>query len=251
MFDVYCVSCVTPNHYYFGITKNRQSRFKDHERGRTPFTAFHGVKKIEVAASSLPDKRLAELLENELTMFMKSRYPSWHVAGGIWCRTCCVGNLIWVEKHGWTPPNRFGSKDLKKYVLGSYSLNEMFDEPECRYYLNEEPKWTVSLSKSTVLLSKRSKPFSPSSVSRIKKYIRARLPSGIIEEKALGFLLKYLSRKYRPRHIIKAFDRAFEEGSLKSLLQYVAAVQREEDFKSKRRGSAHLTVASGVGQCDH
>jgi predicted GIY-YIG superfamily endonuclease len=28
MFDVYCVSCVTPNHYYFGITKNRQSRFK-------------------------------------------------------------------------------------------------------------------------------------------------------------------------------------------------------------------------------
>ena len=139
MFDVYCVSCVTPNHYYFGITKNRQSRFKDHEKGRTPFTAFHGVKKIEVAASSLPDKRLAELLENELTIFMKSRYPSWHVAGGVWCRTCCVRNLIWVEKHGWTSPNCFGSKELKKYVLGSYSLNEMFDQPECRYYLNKEP----------------------------------------------------------------------------------------------------------------
>jgi predicted GIY-YIG superfamily endonuclease len=239
MFDVYCVSCVTPNHYYFGITKNRQSRFKDHEKGRTPFTAFHGVKKIEVAASSLPYKRLAELLENELTMFMKSRYPSWHVAGGIWCRTCCVGNLIWVERHGWTSPNRFGSKDLKKYVLGSYSLNEMFDEPECRYYLNEEPKWTVSLSKSTVLLSKRSKPFSPSSVSRIKKYIHARVPSGVIEENALGFLLKYLSSKYRPCHIIKAFDRAFEESTLKNLLQHIAAVQEEEDLKSKRCGSAH------------
>jgi hypothetical protein len=158
---------------------------------------------------------------------------------GIWCRTCCVGNLIWVEKHGWTSPKRFGSKDLKKYVLGSYSLNEMFDEPECRYYLNEEPKWTVSLSKSTVLLSKRSKPFSPSSVSRIKKYIRARAPSGVIEENALGFLLKYLSSKYRPCHIIKAFDRAFEESTLKNLLQHIAAVQEEEDLKSKRRGSAH------------
>jgi hypothetical protein len=86
---------------------------------------------------------------------------------------------------------------------------------------------------------KRSRPSSPSSVSRIKQYIRARVPSGIIEEKALGFLLKYLSRKYSPRHIIKAFDRAFEEGTLKNLLQHVAAVQREEDFKSKRRGRAH------------
>jgi predicted GIY-YIG superfamily endonuclease len=65
MFDVYCVSCVTPKHYYFGITKNRESRFKHHENGRTPFTAFHGVKTIEVVASSLPDKILAELLESE------------------------------------------------------------------------------------------------------------------------------------------------------------------------------------------
>jgi predicted GIY-YIG superfamily endonuclease len=237
MFDVYCVSCVTPNHYYFGITKNRQSRFKDHEKGRTPFTAFHGVKKIEVAASSLPDKRLAELLENELTMFMKSRYPSWHVAGGIWCRTWCVGNHIWVEKHGWTSPSRFGSKELKKYILGSCSLNEMFDQPECRYYLDGEPKWTISLSSSTVLLSKRSNPSSSSSVSRIKEYIR--VPSGVIEEKALGFLLKYLSSKYRPCHIIKAFDRAFAEGTLKNLLQHIPTVQEEEDLKLKRRGSAH------------
>ena len=123
--------------------------------------------------------------------------------------------------------------------ISSYSLNEMFDQPECRYYLNEEPKWAVSLSKSTVLLSKRSKPFSPSSVSRIKKYIRARVPSGVIDEKALGFLLKYLSRKYRPCHIIKAFDRAFAEGTLKNLLPHIAAVQEEEALKAKRRGSAH------------
>jgi predicted GIY-YIG superfamily endonuclease len=239
MFDVYCVSCVTPNHYYFGITKNRESRFKHHENGRTPFTAFHGVKTIEVVASSLPDKRLAELLESELTMFLKSRYPSWHVAGGVWCRTCCVGNLIWVQKHGWTSLHRFGPRDLKKYILETYSLNETFDLPEYRYCLNEEPKWTISLSKSRLLLSKRTRPSSPSSVSRIKKYIRARVPSGIVEEKALGFLLKYLSTKYRPRHIIKAFDRAFEEGTLKNLLQHVAAVQRDADFKSKRRGSAH------------
>jgi hypothetical protein len=150
-----------------------------------------------------------------------------------------VGNLIWVEKHGWTSPKRFGSKELKKYALGSHSLNEMFDEPECRYYLNEEPKWTISLSKSTVSLSKRSKPSSPSSVSRIKKYIRARVPSGVIEEKALGALLKYLSRKYRPCLIIKAFDRAFAEGTLKNLLQHIAAAQEEEDLKSKRRGSAY------------
>ena len=105
--------------------------------------------------------------------------------------------------------------------------------------MNEEPKWTVSLSKSTVLLSKRSKPFSASSVSRIKKYIRARVPSGIIEEESLGFLLKYLSRKYRPCHIIKAFDRAFAEGTLKNLLPHIAAVQEEEALKAKRRGSAH------------
>src|SRR5262249_39332046 len=154
-------------------------------------------------------------------------------------RTCCVGNLIWVDNHGWTSPKRFGSKDLKKYVLGSYSLNEIFDEPECRYYLNEEPKWTVSLSKSTVLLSKRSKPSSSRSISRIKKYVRARVPSGIIEEESLGFLLKYLSRKCRPRHMIKAFDHAFAEGTLKNLLQHIAAVQEEEVLKSKRRGSAH------------
>jgi hypothetical protein len=89
------------------------------------------------------------------------------------------------------------------------------------------------------LLSKRSKRFSPSSVSRIKKYIRARAPSGVIEEKALGFLLKYLSSKYHPCHIIKAFDRVFEEGTLKNLLQRIAAVQEEEVLKSKRRGSAH------------
>jgi hypothetical protein len=150
-----------------------------------------------------------------------------------------VRNLIWVEKYGWTSPNRFGSKELKKYVLGSYSLNEMFDQPECRYYLNGEPKWTVSLSRSTFLLSKRSNPSSSSSVSRIKKYIRARVPSGVIEEKALGFLLKYLSRKYHPCHIVRAFDRAFAEGTLKNLLQHIAAVQEEEDLKLKRRGSAH------------
>ena len=172
-------------------------------------------------------------------MFMKSRYPSWHVAGGIWCRTCCVGNHIWVERHGWTSPNRFGPRDLKKYILRSYSLNEMFHQPECRYYLNEEPKWTVSLSKPTVSLSKRSKPFSPSSVSRIKKYVRARVPWGIIEENALGFLLKYLSKKYRRCHIVKTFDRAFAEGTLTNLLQHIAAVQEEEDLKAKRRVSAH------------
>jgi predicted GIY-YIG superfamily endonuclease len=95
VFDVYCVSCVTPNHYYFGITKSRQSRFKEHEKGRTPFTAFHGVKKIELAASSLPDKRLAELPENELTMFMKSRYPSWHVAGAFG-----VVHVVWGTLYG-------------------------------------------------------------------------------------------------------------------------------------------------------
>jgi len=89
------------------------------------------------------------------------------------------------------------------------------------------------------LLSKRTRPSSPSSVSRIKKYIRARVPSGIVEEKALGFLLKYLSTKYRPCHIIKAFDRAFEEGTLKNALQHIAAVQEEEALKAKRRGSAH------------
>jgi hypothetical protein len=115
----------------------------------------------------------------------------------------------------------------------------MFDQPEYRYYLNEEPKWTVSLSKSTVFLSKRSKPSSSSSVSRIKEYIRARVPSGVIEDKALGFLLKYLSRKYRPCHIIKAFDCAFAEGTLKNLLQHITAVQEEEDLKAKRRVSAH------------
>jgi hypothetical protein len=48
-----------------------------------------------------------------------------------------------------------------------------------------------------------------------------------------------LSSKYRPCHIIKAFDRAFEESTLKNLLQHIAAVQEEEDLKSKRCGSAH------------
>jgi len=85
MFDVYCVSCVTPNHYYFGITKNRQSRFKDHEKGRTPFTAFHGVKKIEVAASSFPDRRLAELVENEFD-------DVYEVALSL--LACCWGHLV-------------------------------------------------------------------------------------------------------------------------------------------------------------
>jgi len=60
-----------------------------------------------------------------------------------------------------------------------------------------------------------------------------------LKKKALGFLLRYLSRKYRPCHIIKAFDRAFAEGTLKNLLQHIAAVQEEEALKSKRRGSRY------------
>lgn len=79
MWTLYLIECVTPNHFYVGITSNYAHRLKTH-RGRTGarFTYRHGVKSAQ-SVHIYPSERLAKLAERLYVAHL--RYQGKKVAG--------------------------------------------------------------------------------------------------------------------------------------------------------------------------
>lgn len=49
MYTLYEIGCMTPDHYYVGVTRNYGSRARGHSLGKgSKFTRAHGVKQIYI-----------------------------------------------------------------------------------------------------------------------------------------------------------------------------------------------------------
>jgi predicted GIY-YIG superfamily endonuclease len=70
---VYCIECVTPNHFYVGQSGNFKDRFRRHKKGTAhPFTAKHGVKNL-LMQTVAPTRNIALYVEELLFQVLKSK----------------------------------------------------------------------------------------------------------------------------------------------------------------------------------
>lgn len=51
-FYIYCIECITPNHFYIGQSGNIAERLRSHERGNTPFMREHGISRYYIVAQA-------------------------------------------------------------------------------------------------------------------------------------------------------------------------------------------------------
>jgi predicted GIY-YIG superfamily endonuclease len=81
---LYEISCITPNHFYVGITSQPEVRLQRHRKGnRATFTAMHGVSEFKIIGE-FKDEIAAKMAERDHVLYLRSQ--GYVVAGAAWTR---------------------------------------------------------------------------------------------------------------------------------------------------------------------
>lgn len=85
MFTLYQVECMTPNHFYIGISTDINRRIIEHQNGRgARFTRKHGVRTITLL-QTFPSATAAKKAERETVIALQNH--GLIAAGAAWCQS--------------------------------------------------------------------------------------------------------------------------------------------------------------------
>ena len=139
---VYVLECITPGHYYVGLTKNLRVRFEQHKKGQgSEYTKIHGAKQIiQIIPCHSKEHALKE--EKKVTRTLIKKYGINKVAGSHWSQAVTSDRRRAYGKRSFLSPRRPKRKSLLGILFyGKKSRERRLEKRKVKERERARKKW--------------------------------------------------------------------------------------------------------------